>query len=221
MTPPRKNSSAASDLERSGLDESGLLARAIAGDKLAQAELFESRQGMLAAIVRAELNGRVLAAFDIEDIVQEAISQAACGLSRFTPQGDDPYKGFDGWLRRIAFTTTIDHLRRQRAGLQRLSTDLQLTRPGSLPTPSAPLRRSEQRHALRLAMDDLGSTERRVVALFYVHGRSVATIATELDLTTDAVKKRLERARKRLLAALNTPTPANTPPRPQRSLPPP
>jgi RNA polymerase sigma factor (sigma-70 family) len=53
----------------------------------------------------------------------------------------------------------------------------------------------EERHALTEALEALPPETREIVTLFYREGQSVAQVASLLELSQDAVKKRLSRAR--------------------------
>src|SRR5262249_44855503 len=63
------------------------------------------------------------------------------------------------------------------------------------PTAVEHLVAAEQREALRAAIASLPDDTREVLILFYREGQSAGQVASLLELTEDAVKKRLSRAR--------------------------
>ena len=70
------------------------------------------------------------------------------------------------------------------------------------PDAAAELVAREEADALAGALDALPDDTREVLTLFYREGQSVAQVAALLDVTEDAVKKRLSRARATLRQAL-------------------
>jgi hypothetical protein len=72
------------------------------------------------------------------------------------------------------------------------------------PHPSAPAQMvwREDMHALTEALEALPPETREIVTLFYREGQSVEQVASLLELSRDAVKKRLSRARECLRASV-------------------
>lgn len=119
---------------------------------------------------------------DAEDAVQEALLQAARRIGDLRAA-----ERFTSWLFRIV-KRECNRLKR---GL-RLLTGLPVTE--DLLTMSVPPVQ-ELRHEVALALDALPAHYRRILLLRDLEGLSVAEMADRLQLTREAVKARLHRAR--------------------------
>lgn len=138
------------------------------------------------------------------DVAQEALLQAYRHRDRF--RGDASHRT---WLYRIATTTAISHLRRERAWRRKLDAVMAETvasgaPPGVTATaiPSDAL--DDARRAAWLAghVAGLDDKYRRVVELRFRDGLSERETATALGLSTATVKIRAFRARNMLRARL-------------------
>jgi RNA polymerase sigma-70 factor (ECF subfamily) len=126
-----------------------------------------------------------------EDLCQEAFTRA-WRARRTLAQVDNPR----AWLYRIATNAARDHLRRAKllAWLPLLGSDARLAVEG--PEDST-LEAAWMQHALlKLAPD-----YRIPLVLYTCQDCSIAEIAAALNLSTDAVKQRLARARRQLREA--------------------
>jgi RNA polymerase sigma-70 factor (ECF subfamily) len=115
---------------------------------------------------------------DAEDIAAEVFADAAKGLARFEP-GATPVLA---WLYTVARRRLADEARR------RASTPMVVAHPREMeygPNLAA---------ALRRAIGALPETQRSVVVLKLIEGRSFREIAARLELTEAACKMRLSRA---------------------------
>jgi RNA polymerase sigma-70 factor (ECF subfamily) len=119
---------------------------------------------------------------DAEDVTAEVFADAAKGLDRFEP-GATPVLA---WLYTVAQRRLADEARR-RAG-----------------APPPEIVREEREYgpsvtaALRNALGSLPETQRAVVVLKLVEGRSFREVAERLELTEAACKMRFSRALERL-----------------------
>lgn len=123
---------------------------------------------------------------DAEDAVQEAFLSAFQKLHTL----QDPRK-FEGWVVAIA--------RRAAAALRErkqrdLPTGVETMVESALPDPG----RDELRRLLRAEIDRLAPEPREVLLLHYFTGMSAREIAGVLDISREAAKKRLQRARETL-----------------------
>jgi len=153
--------------------------------------LFERLYADLQAPILNYLYRLVGDSAQAEDLSQEAFTRAWRARGTLA-QVDNPR----AWLYRIATNAARDHLRRARllAWLPLLGSDTRLAVEG--PEDSTLEAARMQRALLRLAPD-----YRIPLVLYTCQDCSVAEIATALNLSTDAVKQRLARARRQLREA--------------------
>lgn len=107
-----------------------------------------------------------------------------------------PEEQLAGWLFKIARNVALDHHRQRR---RRPETDL-----GSAPERTTDAQQ-EMALALEQALGTLTAIDRDVFLLREVSGLSREEIATACELTTDAVRSRIHRARLELRAVLAAP----------------
>ena len=159
------------------------------GDRHAFARLVDAYRTLVCSITLAIVRD-VQAS---EDLAQEVFVAAWRGLGRLRAP-----ESFLPWLRQLARNRAHDHLRRhlrwrrRHAGSEAEAAERE---PDPGPLPPEHLVAEEERQALTEAIESLPDETREVVTLFYREGSSVRQVADLLDLSEDAVKKRLERAR--------------------------
>jgi len=168
------------------MDDDELIAAVANGDDAALRELFGRHAPWLAARLRS-----VLAAGDVEDVLQETFLGLWRGARGYQPSGQA-----GGWIWGIA--------RRQAA--------LFLRRRGPVAVAAAPAAITEDPAEAALSRVDLdgaisslgpvGSPDRQVWELMFVEDRSVAEVAQALGIPEGTVKSRAHRARRRLRAVL-------------------
>src|SRR5438445_1635530 len=186
--------SALPDRDRSGqarVDEPALVARALAGDRVALGTLVESYAGSVRRVTRAILGN----ADDADDAAQDGILAALVKLDRY-----DPARPFGPWLLRIAANAAIDRRRRRSVRDARvLGEDL----AAADPLPDAETERLALGDRLRAALDELPEHYRLAVVLFDVEGYSHAGIAEILGLPSGTVRSAVFHARRKLRALLD------------------
>jgi RNA polymerase sigma factor (sigma-70 family) len=109
------------------------------------------------------------------------------------------------WLRQMTRNRAHHVLRsrvRERRVLSDRDADVLLEVATDAATPAADLIAREDRVRLADAIEALPDEAREVVTLFYREGRSVRQVADLLDMSDDAVKQRLARARAKLRESL-------------------
>ena len=129
---------------------------------------------------------------DGEDVVQQTLARAYYVL----PELDD-MPPLRPWLFRIAYTTSLDHLRRYE---HRMSERLEEGAPieaGGL-SPEDALARQEAMKAALTRFVELPPTQRGVTILKDILGHSLTEIAEMLELSVTAVKSALHRGREGL-----------------------
>jgi RNA polymerase sigma-70 factor (ECF subfamily) len=184
------------------LEDSELLERLRAGDERAYEELVRTHGPPLLALARRLLRNED----DARDVVQETLIAAFRALPGF--RGESRLLT---WLRRIALNAAM---MRRRTRSRRREEDLD----GLLPRfdqgghferrepgwadPTARLAREELRALVRGAIDELPETYRTVLTLRDLDQLDTAETAALLDVTPNAVKIRLHRARQALRSLL-------------------
>ncbi len=174
-----------------------VVARAQQGDSAAQAELFRGHAPRLLRLLRYLLASNS----DAEDALQDTFLSAFRDLAQL-----EELSAFAGWLRQIAVHQAHRHFRRRRIwrtfGLDRKPTDATLAQLSSPHT--APEVRAE------LAMVDrelhkLPTNERMAWMLRYVEGWELTEVAVACHCSLATVKRRINRARARLVKYIDLP----------------
>ncbi len=161
------------------------------GDARAAAALFERLHADYERPILNYLYRLVGDSAQAEDLTQEAFTRA-WNARRSLPELDNPR----AWLYRIATNLARDHFRRARllSWLPLLGNETALTEDEPA---GDPLEAQRMRRALRQLPPDY----RVPLVLYTCQELSVAEIALALEISTEAVKQRLVRARERLRAA--------------------
>ncbi|CAN5638860.1 RNA polymerase sigma factor RpoE [soil metagenome] len=163
------------------IDDQILVDRARAGDQAAFSQLFEQYHAPILNYLHRMVNDRALA----EDLTQDAFIKAYKALPRTR---DD--LAFKAWLYRIATNTAISHLRRGKVIKW-------LPFVGDRETGAEAIDRSVARKTdISRALDELPNHYAAVLLLRHYQGLSIAETAHALDITENAAKLRLFRARK-------------------------
>ena len=163
------------------LDDKNLVERARAGDQTAFALLFEQFHAPILNYLHRMVHDRALA----EDLTQDTFIKAYNALPRTKPD-----LAFKAWLYRIATNTAISHMRRGKI-IKWLPflTDRE--------TPDEAIERSVTRSTdINEALGKLPQHYAAALLLRHYQGLSLAETAQALDITENAAKLRLFRARK-------------------------
>ena len=163
-------------------DEAALVERARRGDE----EAFELlvRIGASAALSAARRVTRDPAL--AEDATQEAFLRAFRALGSYRQESS-----FAAWMRRIAFRTAIDLMRKRRP---------ENALPPDLRAALSEEKRHEDANLLRLALDALSPLDRQLLLAREVEGKADREIAERFEMTVTGVRVRIHRARRRLQA---------------------
>ena len=162
-----------------------LIGEAAGGDANAFDEIVRRYQNPAVAYAYSLLGSRVRA----EDAAQEAFLQAWRDLALLRETAT-----LGAWLRRIVFKYADRDHRRERVTVSLES--VAETADGA--DPAREVFMNELQASVRDIVASLPDGERAAVTLFYMGGHSAGEVGAFLGLTEGAVKKRLERARKRL-----------------------
>jgi len=178
VTPREQNWSAITDEE--------LLSAPTYDDPVWLAELFARYEGRLRGCAH-----RMVGPSEVEDATQEINERILTGLPRF--RGDS---SIGTWIFAVARNTCLDVRRRRKPDIY--SPDTFIENIPSTCQPDDMFEISILGCRTTLAIRDLPEGQAAVVLLRLGQGLSTAETASELEITEDAVKSRLRRARTRL-----------------------
>lgn len=163
-------------------DDADLVGRARAGDQVAFARLFEQYHAPILNYVHRMVGDRAVA----EDLTQDTFIKAYNALPSTRPD-----LAFKPWLYRIATNTAISTLRRRKI-VQWIP-----FMPGHDRAGEGSIERNvTQRFDIQQVLDKLPKHYAAVLVLRHYQGLSLAETAAALDITENAAKLRLFRARK-------------------------
>ncbi len=165
------------------------------GDGAAFDELFRR----WAAPLLGYLQRMVRDVASAEELVQEVFLRVHSSRERYSPDAR-----FSTWLYRIATNLALNELRRPRSRAIHLSTEDE----GATPLRDAGARPDEQAHLRKLTesveqgLCQLPDKQRAAICLAVVDGHSYADVAAAMDISVQAVKALVHRARTALAAKL-------------------
>jgi RNA polymerase sigma-70 factor, ECF subfamily len=167
--------------------EAILVALAIGGDDAAYGELVRRRQTQIRDLLRRLCRHPALA----DDMAQQAFLQAWRRIRTLEAPG-----AFGGWLRKIAVSTWLQHLRAQGSRSEG-SPGTAVTEPVHEPTVA-------QRLDLDRALAQLAPDVRLCIVLAYAERMSHREIAQATDLPLGTVKSHITRGAARLRQLLHS-----------------
>ncbi len=180
------------------------------GDERAFTELHRR----LSPLVRAQIRARVSNPATAEDLLQGTFMKAHGARERFAvPDGSNPDRAVAVWYSTIARNATIDHLRKlYRERAVKLDTagddtiELLDTVRDSLPdTETIAVERERQigiTRRIRTALARLPRSQREVVTMHKLEGKTMAEISEELGVREGTLRVRAHRGYKALAGAL-------------------
>lgn len=174
----------------SASDERHLIASARSGDRDAYANLIRSYHVKVLSLCRSYLGDLASA----EDAAQETFIKAYVSLKKY--RGD---ASFGTWLYRIAVNHCKDMLR---SAYRRRSESLDALVDDQKHEPidrSIDLQTAETRDFANRLLNGLTNDHRVILSLREISGLSYTEIARTLEISLDAVKSRLKRARQEAL----------------------
>ncbi|MBY5407444.1 RNA polymerase sigma factor [Rhizobium leguminosarum] len=181
----------------STLSDADLVPLAKMGDELAIRTIVQRHNQRLFRTARAIIRNDA----EAEDVVQAAYVKAFTNLATFRGEAQ-----LSTWLTRIALNEALGRVRGRKntTGLEEI--DMQTTAPGgevlqfpsslAATDPETELARSQARHLLENAVDELPDDFRAVFVLRDVEGMSTDETASYLGIRPETAKTRLHRARK-------------------------
>ncbi|MEM8931314.1 MAG: sigma-70 family RNA polymerase sigma factor [Acidobacteriota bacterium] len=194
------------DFDSISTDEAALVDGLRRGDADAYEQLVRTYGGRLLQVAR-----RYLSDDEAQDALQEALVSAWKSIDRF-----DGASKVSTWLHRIVVNACLMRLRKKQTRIEQATEELEPLLPRFLEdghradvgpawgqTPEALLRRTETRELVRQTIQELPDAYRTVILLRDIEGLSGTETAEQLDITANAVKVRLHRARQALREALD------------------
>ncbi len=173
-----------------------LVARALAGEQKAYADLMARHRGPLYNLLYNMVHNRE----ETEDLLQEAFMKAFAALHTFNKEF-----AFSTWLYKIAINTTIDHLRKKKLQTYSLDKPIQ-SREGELKreyadvhaTTDNELLSTEKSSLIAQAIAELPDRYREAIILRHTEEKSYEEIAEITGVPLGTVKARIFRAREML-----------------------
>lgn len=168
-----------------------LLRSAQAGEKEAREELFARYRPRVLAIARSRLGQNLRRALDSQDLVQEALVEAARDLDRFEWRGESSLIRWMARLLEHRATAQADRLgalkRDRKREISLDGTGSGSMGPGRAASSLDPLElaeRGEMEERVRQALDRLAERQREVILLRDYAGCSWEEVAQELELAS-------------------------------------
>jgi RNA polymerase sigma-70 factor (ECF subfamily) len=132
---------------------------------------------------------------DAADVIQDSLVRAFRSLRRC----HDPAR-FKGWFFRIVSNQCKTHLKRRRRPMKPLDEVMELP---AADDPAFDAEAREIDHRVRDALHSLPQDQREAFVLKYIEGLTIPEIAKAISASEAALKMRLMRARRALLAKLD------------------
>lgn len=168
------------------VEDKELIQKVQSGDLTAFSELVDRHKNMVFSLV----NGMVSQREDAEEVAQDSFVKAFKSIKQF--RGDSK---FSTWLYRIAYFTSLNHLRKKKPLTRELEITLIETDEKS---PIESLNESDQKHYIKKALNYLKPIERNLISLYYLDEFSTKEIQDITDLTASNIKVSIMRIRKKL-----------------------
>lgn len=170
--------------ERAHEDRS-LVDRSIAGDRVAQRELFRRQSRRVHATLYRILGANV----SMDDLVQDVFIEVFRSLPSFRGESS-----LATWIDRCTAHVALSHLRKKRPKLLEMVPDT----PSDESTPEESLLLKEAARRLYAELDRMDPILRLAVTLHVIDDRPVAEVAKMMDASVVATKTRVWRARRHL-----------------------
>lgn len=131
---------------------------------------------------------------DAKDILQETFIKVFANLKSFKGEGS-----FEGWIRRIAVTTSIRHYENS---IRKIDTrDIELVQEGSV---QETILSEISAQEISTVISNLPDGYRMVFNMYAIEGFSHKEIGAELGITESSSRSQLTRARKMLIGLLTS-----------------
>lgn len=166
-----------------------LLNRIRTGDKLAYKELINRHKDYAFTLAYRILNSRE----DAEEVAQDAFMQVFGAINSFNGESK-----FTTWFYRIVFNAALMQKRKNRIFADDIETSSEAILISSSNDSTEDLRKNERKRAIELALQNLSADDVMMITLFYLKEQSLEEIAEITQISSETVKVKIHRARKRL-----------------------
>ncbi len=186
---------AVSDMPEPSIDVAACVERVRRRDEDAARELFRHLYPLVARMVRSHLPRRT----SQEDLVQTVFMKVFANLDRFS--GAVP---LEHWVSRIAINTCLNQLAAEKVRPELRWADLSEEQTEALEAVTAgpdeldPLQNLAAREIVEKLLKQLAPTDRLVLTLLHLEGRSVAEVRQITGWNVPVIKVRAFRARRKL-----------------------
>ncbi len=174
-----------------------LVERTLAGDQDAYKHLVGRYQGHVHGLAYSLVGNWS----DAQDIAQETFIRAYANLDQLKDANR-----FAAWLRRVAFSVSMNWLKAFRPGLfEQLDGRVDLDRleiPDFQPGPQETAQKRELANAVLRAVESLPPKYRMPLTMFHLDGLSYQKVADFMDIPLGTIKSLIHRARGKLKTAL-------------------
>lgn len=183
-------------------DDQYYIDKVLGGDIAAYRQVVEKHQDLVFTIVKRIVSSQE----DAEEVAQDVFLKAYEKLAEFKGKAK-----FSTWLYRIAYNTAVSHTRKRK--VEFLTMEDQIIEGYS----EEQIRREflglsvdEQRTLINNALSSLPKTDNLIITLFYFHEKDLEEIGGIIGMTSNNVKVKLHRIRKKLLIEMNNLIDQNT-----------
>lgn len=172
--------------------EDSLIKLAQAGDLNAFSKLIDENKNFVYSLVLKTINNTQ----DAEEVAQDVFVKAFSSIKQFNQKSK-----FSTWLYKIAYFTSINHLRKQK----QLSSSLNLIEIESEDDSALDnINDSEKSAIINEALGYLRPIDRSLISMYYLEELSIKEIQEITTLSNSNIKVKLSRIRKQLNGILNT-----------------
>ncbi len=175
-------------LERTQVTIAELVRVAQAGDREAQATLYERYHDSARALAFRKVGNWD----EAEELVQDVFIHAFDRIEQLRVP-----EAFGGWLRQIVRRMAINRLTRRRVAVAIESEALEAVH-ACAETPLDSVLDGERCEQVRDGLERLGDVDRATLEAFYIGGQSLIEMAEHFEAPIGTIKRRLHVARKRL-----------------------
>lgn len=132
---------------------------------------------------------------DAEDAAQEVFLKVWRNIEKY-----DDSRTFSTWILSIATYHCIDLIRKKKVPTIEIDETMEEVIPDKIPTPKHVLMERETQAEVQAMLSELSEIDRAILILRYWHDQSDREIGASVGLSEGAVRSRIFRARKQLVA---------------------